>query len=107
MLFYTKGSSLEQIDVLYRNTTPMMSVSYRRQLERDGLELSVGSHGGTCVRRDPEDEKVQVPPLNGIANTPPSLLRRLKHLCRLEVSRCTVIDPCAPESYVRKELDRL
>jgi len=38
----TKGLSLEQIDILYQNTTPMRSVSYRRQLKEDGVELSVG-----------------------------------------------------------------
>ena len=28
----TKGLSLEQIDILYQNTTPVKSVSYRKQL---------------------------------------------------------------------------
>jgi len=36
----TKGLSLEQIDILYQNTTPMRSVSYREELKRQGVELS-------------------------------------------------------------------
>ena len=36
----TKGLSLEQIDVLYRNVTPVKSVSYRKRLLAEGTELS-------------------------------------------------------------------
>ncbi|KAI0289600.1 MFS monosaccharide transporter [Russula brevipes] len=36
----TKGLSLEQVDLLYRNVAPVHSVSYRRQLLVDGVELS-------------------------------------------------------------------
>jgi MFS transporter, SP family, sugar:H+ symporter len=35
----TKGLSLEQIDLLYRNVTPVRSVQYRKQLVAQGLEL--------------------------------------------------------------------
>jgi len=56
----TKGLSLEQVDVLYQNTTPMRSVSYRRQLERDGLQLSVGSQGGAQVKNDSASEQEKI-----------------------------------------------
>jgi len=36
----TKGLSLEQIDLLYQNATPIQSVSYRKQLLVKGTELS-------------------------------------------------------------------
>jgi SP family sugar:H+ symporter-like MFS transporter len=36
----TKGLSLEQVDVLYRNTAPVNSVSYRKRLLAEGTELS-------------------------------------------------------------------
>jgi MFS transporter, SP family, sugar:H+ symporter len=35
----TKGLSLEQIDLLYRNTLPVNSVTYRKQLVAEGIEL--------------------------------------------------------------------
>jgi sugar porter (SP) family MFS transporter len=38
----TKGLSLEQIDLLYQNTTPVNSVSYRERLKLEGVELTVG-----------------------------------------------------------------
>jgi sugar porter (SP) family MFS transporter len=41
----TKGLSLEQIDILYQNTTPRQSVAYRRQLQQDGQELSAVTGG--------------------------------------------------------------
>ncbi|KAI0289603.1 MFS monosaccharide transporter [Russula brevipes] len=41
----TKGLSLEQVDLLYRNVAPVHSVSYRKQLLVDGVELS--HPGGT------------------------------------------------------------
>ena len=40
--FQTKGLSLEQIDILYQNTTPMRSVAYREALKRDGADLELG-----------------------------------------------------------------
>nr|CAD1814642.1 monosaccharide transporters [uncultured fungus] len=52
----TKGLSLEQIDLLYQNTTPMRSVSYRRQLQRDGVELSAGGH----IKHDSASEHEKV-----------------------------------------------
>jgi len=36
----TKGLSLEEIDLLYQNTTPINSVAYRRQLKERGLVLT-------------------------------------------------------------------
>ncbi|KAH9978328.1 MFS monosaccharide transporter [Russula compacta] len=36
----TKGLSLEQIDLLYRNVAPVKSVSYRKRLLAEGTELS-------------------------------------------------------------------
>jgi MFS transporter, SP family, sugar:H+ symporter len=38
----TKGLSLEQIDLLYRNVVPVNSVRYRKQLVAEGMEL--GAH---------------------------------------------------------------
>jgi len=54
----TKGLSLEQVDLLYRNTTPMRSVSYREQLKRDGIELSVGTNPHVKHDSASEQEKV-------------------------------------------------
>jgi hypothetical protein len=39
----TKGLSLEEIDLLYQNTTPMRSVSYRRELKERGLHLTAAT----------------------------------------------------------------
>ncbi|TDL24493.1 MFS monosaccharide transporter [Rickenella mellea] len=39
----TKGLSLEQIDILYQNTTPRNSVAYRRQLLADNLAVQQGA----------------------------------------------------------------
>ena len=39
----TKGLSLEQIDILYQNTTPMKSVEYRRMLQESGQQLGAGT----------------------------------------------------------------
>jgi SP family sugar:H+ symporter-like MFS transporter len=36
----TKGLSLEQIDLLYRNVAPVHSVSFRKRLMAEGNELS-------------------------------------------------------------------
>jgi SP family sugar:H+ symporter-like MFS transporter len=36
----TKGLSLEQIDLLYRNVAPVHSVSFRKRLMAEGKELS-------------------------------------------------------------------
>lgn len=36
----TKGLSLEQIDMLYRNVAPIHSVAYRKRLIAEGKELS-------------------------------------------------------------------
>jgi len=52
----TKGLSLEQIDLLYQNTTPMRSVAYRKQLKQDGVELSAG--GAHLKDSASEQEKV-------------------------------------------------
>lgn len=38
----------------------MKSVSFRRQLEREGIELSVGLHGGTNVKNDSISETDKV-----------------------------------------------
>ncbi|KAF9785345.1 MFS monosaccharide transporter [Thelephora terrestris] len=54
----TKGLSLEQIDLLYQNTTPMLSVSYREQLKRDGVELSLG--GGHQKHDSASDHREKV-----------------------------------------------
>jgi len=40
----TKGLSLEEIDLLYQNTTPINSVAYRRQLLERGLVLTSADH---------------------------------------------------------------
>ena len=36
----TKGLSLEQIDLLYRNVAPLQSVAFRKRLMAEGNELS-------------------------------------------------------------------
>jgi hypothetical protein len=46
----TKGLSLEQVDLLYRNVAPVRSVSYRKQLLVDGTELS--HPGARAVGKD-------------------------------------------------------
>jgi hypothetical protein len=49
----TKGLSLEQIDLLYRNVAPVHSVSYRKQLLVDGTELS---HPGVIRTAGKDDD---------------------------------------------------
>ena len=53
----TKGLSLEQIDVMYQNTTPARSLEYRRKLMAGGISANAGSETsqGTKV----QDEKTQ------------------------------------------------
>ncbi|KAH9978316.1 MFS monosaccharide transporter [Russula compacta] len=46
----TKGLSLEQIDLLYRNVAPVNSVSYRKRLLTEGTELS-------APKQDPVTDK--------------------------------------------------
>ncbi|KAF9530486.1 MFS monosaccharide transporter [Crepidotus variabilis] len=41
----TKGLSLEQIDVMYRETTPIRSLEYRRQLRVEEEVIALSSHG--------------------------------------------------------------
>jgi MFS transporter, SP family, sugar:H+ symporter len=56
----TKGLSLEQIDLLYQNTLPVNSVSYRKQLMAEGAELREAS-GPPAVTKDEDvvlNEKV-------------------------------------------------
>ena len=36
----TKGLSLEQVDLLYQNSTPLTSVSYRRELIAQDIHVS-------------------------------------------------------------------
>jgi hypothetical protein len=36
----TKGLSLEQVDLLYQNATPVQSVAYRKRLIAEGAEFS-------------------------------------------------------------------
>ncbi|KAF8159507.1 MFS monosaccharide transporter [Crassisporium funariophilum] len=50
----TKGLSLEQIDEMYQNTTPMKSLEYRRRLISDGPDAV----NGVKHRDDVTDEKV-------------------------------------------------
>ena len=38
--FQTKGLSLEQVDILYQNTTPIRSVEYRRRLVAENVHAS-------------------------------------------------------------------
>ena len=56
--FQTKGLSLEEIDLLYKNTTPMRSVSYRRQLKHDGAGLTF--RGKQAEQDDASEEKEKV-----------------------------------------------
>lgn len=57
VVFQTKGLSLEQVDLLYQNTTPMRSVAYRAQLKRDGVELSAD---GAHIKHDSTSEHEKV-----------------------------------------------
>jgi SP family sugar:H+ symporter-like MFS transporter len=47
----TKGLSLEQVDVLYRNVAPVNSVSYRKRLLAEGTELSGFNDGAPATAR--------------------------------------------------------
>jgi MFS transporter, SP family, sugar:H+ symporter len=40
MILQTKGLSLEQVDILYQNTTPIHSVAYRTQMLLDDVHAS-------------------------------------------------------------------
>ena len=40
MIYETKGLSLEQIDLLYQNSTPITSVRYRKELIAQDLHVS-------------------------------------------------------------------
>ena len=55
--FQTKGLSLEEIDLLYQNTIPRRSVSYRQQLKHVDIELSVG---GTHTKHDSASDQQKV-----------------------------------------------
>jgi SP family sugar:H+ symporter-like MFS transporter len=48
----TKGLSLEQIDLLYRNVAPVHSVDFRKRLMAEGKELSQLNHGPQGDRKD-------------------------------------------------------
>jgi sugar porter (SP) family MFS transporter len=50
----TKGLSLEQIDLMYQNTTPVKSLEYRRRLMADGNPISEK----TAAQDNHSDEKV-------------------------------------------------
>jgi MFS transporter, SP family, sugar:H+ symporter len=57
----TKGLSLEQIDVLYKNVAPVHSVSYRKRLLADSTVLSEAKAAAHTTSRDDDlhsDEKV-------------------------------------------------
>ncbi|KAG6850557.1 hypothetical protein H0H93_011756 [Arthromyces matolae] len=41
LVMLTKGLSLEQIDLMYQNTTPMKSLQYRKRLMADGTDTSL------------------------------------------------------------------
>ena len=49
----TKGLSLEQVDLLYRNVAPLHSISYRKRLFAEGIELK-GASGAPVVTKDEE-----------------------------------------------------
>ncbi|KAH9978312.1 MFS monosaccharide transporter [Russula compacta] len=48
----TKGLSLEQIDLLYRNVAPVNSVSYRKRLLVEGTELSAAKQDHVADKDD-------------------------------------------------------
>jgi sugar porter (SP) family MFS transporter len=52
----TKGLSLEQVDILYQNTTPRRSVAFRRQLQENGEELSAITGGVRGEGRSSSEE---------------------------------------------------
>ncbi|KAI0262986.1 general substrate transporter [Russula aff. rugulosa BPL654] len=57
----TKGLSLEQIDLLYKNVAPVNSVSYRKRLLAEGTELSEHKVADPATTRSDDlhsDEKV-------------------------------------------------
>lgn len=53
----TKGLSLEQIDLMYQNTTPVNSLAYRRRLMADG-NLPADEKAAVHQEERSEDEKV-------------------------------------------------
>jgi sugar porter (SP) family MFS transporter len=54
----TKGLSLEQIDLLYQNSTPITSVSYRRELLANDVHISDVKGGAHHVDEKETSEKV-------------------------------------------------
>lgn len=51
----TKGLSLEQVDLLYQNSTPLTSVRYRRELIAN--DTHVADIKGSRAAREERDEK--------------------------------------------------
>ncbi|TBU27241.1 MFS monosaccharide transporter [Dichomitus squalens] len=54
----TKGLSLEQIDILYENSTPLTSVKYRRELIAQNIHVSNLKGGGAVEDEKDVNEKV-------------------------------------------------
>jgi hypothetical protein len=56
----TKGLSLEQIDIMYQNTTPIKSQRYRRELVANDVHPQrpdVGGGGGVADKKGGESEE--------------------------------------------------
>ncbi|EIN06030.1 MFS monosaccharide transporter [Punctularia strigosozonata HHB-11173 SS5] len=53
----TKGLSLEQVDILYQNTTPLRSIAYRKQMLENDVHAS-DPHALDKIRHEHIEEKV-------------------------------------------------
>lgn len=56
----TKGLSLEQIDLLYQNSTPVTSIRYRRELIANDVHVADVAATGKSLHVDEKDESEKV-----------------------------------------------